>query len=41
MDALHTPNIDMGLDLGAKTFRMKLARLIEAETSALAKAAES
>jgi phenylpropionate dioxygenase-like ring-hydroxylating dioxygenase large terminal subunit len=31
MDALITPNIDLGLDLGAKTFRLKLQRLIDAE----------
>jgi hypothetical protein len=28
---LITPNIDLGLDLGAKTFRMGLKRLIDAE----------
>lgn len=31
MDAMITPNIDLGLDLGAKTFRRKLQRLIDAE----------
>ena len=31
MDAMITPNIDLGLDLGAKTFRLKLQRMIEAE----------
>ncbi len=31
MDAMITPHIDLGLDLGAKTFRMKLKRLIDAE----------
>ncbi len=31
MADMATPNIDMGLDLGAKTFRKQLSRLIEAE----------
>lgn len=31
MDALITPHIDLGLDLGAKTFRMQLKRLIDGE----------
>lgn len=31
MAEMHTDNIDLGLDIGAKTFRMKLQRLIEAE----------
>jgi phenylpropionate dioxygenase-like ring-hydroxylating dioxygenase large terminal subunit len=31
MDAMITPNIDLGLDLGAKTFRLKLQRLIDTE----------
>ncbi|MFK7753182.1 MAG: Rieske 2Fe-2S domain-containing protein [Sedimentitalea sp.] len=34
MGALKTPNIDLGLDLGAKTFRAHLQRLIDAENSA-------
>jgi phenylpropionate dioxygenase-like ring-hydroxylating dioxygenase large terminal subunit len=33
MDTLATPNIDLGLDLGAKTFRLHLQRLIDAEQS--------
>lgn len=35
MEAMVTPHIDLGLDLGAKTFRTKLNRLIEAEAQAL------
>ena len=31
MDEMATPHIDLGLDLGAKTFRQRLQRLIEAE----------
>jgi vanillate O-demethylase monooxygenase subunit len=31
MDAMFTSNIDLGLDLGAKAFRLKLRRMIEAE----------
>tara|TARA_B110000967_G_scaffold201899_1_gene239830 strand:- start:192 stop:1220 length:1029 start_codon:yes stop_codon:yes gene_type:complete len=31
MDAMFTSNIDLGLDLGAKTFRLKLQRMIDAE----------
>ena len=31
MEAMVTPHIDLGLDLGAKTFRQKLNRLIEEE----------
>ncbi len=31
MDKMATPNIDLGLDLGAKTFRRKLQKLIDAE----------
>ncbi|WP_375267064.1 RHO alpha subunit C-terminal catalytic domain-containing protein [Planktotalea sp.] len=31
MAAMHTPNIDLGLDLGAKTFRQALQRRIDAE----------
>lgn len=31
MDAMVTPNIDLGLDLGAKTFRASLQRLIDVE----------
>ena len=31
MDAMITPHIDLGLDLGAKTFRLRLQRLIDAE----------
>ena len=34
-----TPNIDLGLDLGAKTFRMQLQRRIEAERAAASDAA--
>jgi vanillate O-demethylase monooxygenase subunit len=34
MDAMITSNIDLGLDLGAKTFRQKLQRMIEAEQTA-------
>lgn len=34
----QTPNIDMGLDLGAKTFRRQLERRIKAEQSELATA---
>jgi vanillate O-demethylase monooxygenase subunit len=31
MADMITPNIDLGLDLGAKTFRLKLQKLIDAE----------
>jgi vanillate O-demethylase monooxygenase subunit len=31
MAAMRTPNIDLGLDLGAKTFRQALQRKIDAE----------
>jgi hypothetical protein len=31
MAAMRTPNIDLGLDLGAKTFRQALRRKIDAE----------
>jgi vanillate O-demethylase monooxygenase subunit len=34
MAEMTTPNIDLGLDLGAKTFRQTLQRRIDAERSA-------
>ena len=34
MDKMATPNIDLGLDAGAKLFRLKLQRLIEQDTTA-------
>lgn len=33
MDGMKTPNIDLGLDAGAKLFRLKLQRLIDRENS--------
>ncbi|PLS21309.1 aromatic ring-hydroxylating dioxygenase subunit alpha [Neptunicoccus cionae] len=37
MAEMVTPNIDLGLDLGAKTFRMKLQRMIDAERAGASK----
>ncbi|MEP2531717.1 RHO alpha subunit C-terminal catalytic domain-containing protein [Shimia sp.] len=39
MAEMVTPNIDLGLDLGAKTFRKKLQRLIDAEQVEMAEPA--
>jgi vanillate O-demethylase monooxygenase subunit len=33
MAEMETPNIDLGLDAGAKLFRLKLQRLIDEENS--------
>ncbi|MFZ8869348.1 MAG: hypothetical protein ACO2YK_12370, partial [Paracoccaceae bacterium] len=39
MDNMVTPNIDLGLDAGAKLFRLKLQRMIDQEQNHIEKTA--